>query len=54
MNIPFDISIVAIALFAAFIVFVVVCVLRTPKQRTPWVPPPGYMLEPTTSQATEL
>lgn len=45
---------VAIALFVAFIVFVVVCVLRTPRQRKPWTPPEGYMLEPTTSQSMEL
>lgn len=53
MTITLDPAVIPLALVALFWAVVIVCSLRTPKQRTPWTPPPGYMLEPTTSQAEE-
>lgn len=52
MSFKMAVDLIVMGLFVLFCLFVLVCVLRTPRQRKPWTPPEGYMLEPSTSQCT--
>jgi hypothetical protein len=54
MTITINPAVIAMAVTALFWLLVLVCTLRSPRRRTAWRPPEGFMRDPSTSQCTHL